>query len=183
RELEELEFKQQTTSLTLKEENKIIDRIKAMTFKAKNLERVLEGQKQLGTELSNINITIDELFKKADEEHAEVIKLSKVFQELNDKIKVLFNELAELINKLKKKNEEHLKLRAKADEFHKRAVEMRATVIAFRKEERLRRELEREVLERKKLEVETKLSDKKELEKFIDKSLEDLKKKGKVVLR
>ncbi|MDI6708043.1 MAG: hypothetical protein QME47_03040 [Candidatus Thermoplasmatota archaeon] len=182
KELEELEFKQQTMPLTLKEENKIINRIRAMIFKAKNLEAALEEQEQLSMELSNINTTIDELFKKADEEHAEVVKLSDEVKELNDKGKALFNEIAEIINKIKKKNKEYLELKSKADEFHKRALGMRATVIAFKKEERLRRELEREALEKRKLEVETQLSDKKELEKFIDKSLEDLKKKGKIEL-
>lgn len=181
--LESLELKQETTPLSLDEERKIIDRIKEMRAEVKKLEKILGEQGKLESEVININAIIDELFEKADKEHEEVVNLSEEAQKTYELIRPLFNEVASLINKAKKKHQEYIKLKQHADEFHKKALGLRATVIAFKKEARLRRELERKAIAEHKMMIEQKLTDKKEIEKFIDKSLEKLIKKGKVSLK
>jgi uncharacterized coiled-coil DUF342 family protein len=181
-ELEKLEYSQQTQPWSLEKERKIIEKIKTITAETKNLEITLELQEKLQNELVKLSNRIGELFDKASKEHEKTIKFVNELQELRNNITSIANELTILVTKTKKKHEEFLTAKQKADEFHRKAIELKTTLIALRKEEFLRKDLEKRALKRMKKEVESRLTGKKELEKFVDQALKKLVKKGKIEL-
>lgn len=181
-ELKSLELMQQTTPMSIEKENKIIGMIRDIRAENKRLENILKEQEQLGVEISGIDSSVDELFKKGNEEHEEVIKLSNSAQDFHEKMKSILFEVSHLINKAKKKHEEFMKIKERANEIHKKAVEMRANVVALKKEAWLRRDLEKKEVAKQKELIEKKFTDEKSLESAVEKSLEKLMKKGKVTL-
>lgn len=181
-ELKSLELMQQTTPMSIEKENKIIGKIRDIRLKNKRLENILKEQEQLGVEISGIDSSVDELFKKGNEEHEEVIKLSNSAQDFHEKMKSILFEVSHLINKAKKKHDEYMKIKERANEMHMKAVEMRANVVALKREAWLRKELEKKEVARRKELIEKKFTDEKSLESAVEKSLEKLMKKGKVTL-
>ncbi|RLF57339.1 MAG: hypothetical protein DRN25_06680, partial [Thermoplasmata archaeon] len=87
---------------------------------------------------------------------------------------------AALINEAKKKHEEYLEVKRQADEFHRKAMEMRARIITIRREIRAKREEAKKAIEEINIEAKQALFDEKKLEEITEEALENLKKGGKI---
>jgi len=183
REVRDLDRKQQTTSLTLEEENALLEDLKRKMKEIKELEIVHEEQKKIVSEVEEIDRTIDDLFRKAEEEHSLVLKLSKEAQELHEKIVEKIKSISYLIAEANKKHSEYMKLKEKADHYHMRAVGMRSKIISIKKDKWEERKLARKMIEEQNIAVRKALQDKEKLEKVAEEALEVLIKKGKLELR
>lgn len=182
-EVQMLEMKQQTVPLTLQAENDLLDLIKRRKEDMKRLEKVAEEQGNILGDIKDLSGQIDELRKKADEEHEHVILLASKIQEYRDRIVKLVNDIAHLIAEANKKHEQFLKVKETATSQHLKAMEMREKVIVSRKEKWREREEARKILVEHRAEVKKALDDKEKLDKAADEAVKELFKKGKVVVR
>ncbi len=175
-----LEIKQQTTTLTLDEENKLLTTLREKIHEAKRLEELLKEQESILFDVKEIDESIDNLFKKADEEHALVVALSDESQKVHEKYVALVNEISHLINEANKKHEAFLKSREQADHYHQRAVEMLRKILSVKKEKREEWKRAMKVIEMQNIAVKKALDDEDKLKKVADEALERLLKKGKI---
>jgi phosphoserine phosphatase len=182
-ELKYLEMQQQTQPMPIEEERKFTDDIRKKHADLQEKEKLLGEQSTLTTEVKELDGGIDDLFKKADEEHANVVELSSKIDELNKRIKGLIDELTSMHNESNKKHELHLKLRARADEYHLKAQEMRTKVIAMKREKNADEHEGRQVIKQSNAETRQFFSNKSTEEKIKDDALEKLKKGGKIELK
>ncbi|MBA3043644.1 hypothetical protein FP804_00735 [archaeon] len=180
--MQELEFKQQTVPMSIKKEREIVDRIRKGKNEIKNLEEKLKEQEKTEADITSISGSLDDLFKKADEEHKEVIRLYNESQNYHEKMKTFVNEIAHLINKANKKHKGYLEIREKANKIHVKAMEMRNTVLVYKREIWKKRKEAKQVITDQNIKVRKVLEDKGNLEKHAESALEKLLKKEKVSL-
>ncbi|MBU4189469.1 MAG: hypothetical protein KJ886_00530 [Candidatus Thermoplasmatota archaeon] len=180
--MQELEFKQQTVPMSIKKEREIVDRIRKGRNEIKNLEGELKEQEKTEADITSISGSLDDLFKKADEEHKEVIRLYNESQNYHEKMKTFVNEIAHLINKANKKHKGYLEIREKANKIHVKAMEMRNTVLVYKREIWKKRKEAKQVITDQNIKVRKVLEDKGNLEKHAESVLEKLLKKEKVSL-
>ncbi|MCG2826808.1 MAG: hypothetical protein L6265_09480 [Thermoplasmatales archaeon] len=180
--MQELEFKQQTVPMSIKKEREIVDRIRKGRNEIKNLEGELKEQEKTEADITSISGSLDDLFKKADEEHKEVIRLYNESQNYHEKMKTFVNEIAHLINKANKKHKGYLEIREKANKIHVKAMEMRNTVLVYKREIWKKRKEAKQVITDQNIKVKKVLEDKGNLEKHAESALEKLLKKEKVSL-
>ncbi len=119
-ETERLERSIETDQLTIKEENRIIERITELAEKRKELLKYMEENDELfqiekdiesiGIELDNIKENFDVLSKESQEYHEKMVTLYKEIDYINDQRKIKEEEL--IINKVK------------ADEYHELFIKM-----------------------------------------------------------
>jgi uncharacterized coiled-coil DUF342 family protein len=178
-----LENRQQTQPLSVKAERDLIDDIRKKKENLANLEKQLTEQSELNKEVGEMDGNIDDLFKKADTEHAKVVELSKEIDKLYEGTNKLFNEVAHLKAEGDKKHKEFLKIKEKANKFHEKAQEMRKKILSLRKEKMEDRQETRRILREQKKEVEAALADPEKIEKKLDDDLDTLKKGQKIELK
>ena len=180
--MQELEFKQQTVPMSIKKERGIVDRIRKGKNEIKNIEEKLKEQEKTEADITSISGSLDELFKKADEEHKEVIRLYNESQEYHEKMKTFVNEIAHLINEANKKHKGYLEIRERANKVHVKAMEMRNTVLVYKREIwKKKQEAKKDIIDQN-IKVKKVLEDKGKLEKHAETVLEKLLKKEKVSL-
>ncbi len=119
-ETERLERSIETDQLTIKEENRIIERITELAEKRKELLKYMEENDELfqiekdiesiGIELDNIKENFNVLSKESQEYHEKMVTLYKEIDYINDQRKIKEEEL--IINKVK------------ADEYHELFIKM-----------------------------------------------------------
>lgn len=182
-ELQMLEMRQQTTPMTIDKERELLDDIRKKSADLKDMEKQLSEQDGLNLEVKELDGGIDELFKKADEQHANVVQLSNKINELNKRMKSLVDELTSMHNEANKKHELHIKLRARADEYHLKAQEMQQKVIVMKREQNSDEREGRQVIKQSNVETRKFFSDKQTEEKIKDEAFEKLKKGGKIELK
>jgi len=183
REIDDMDWKQETTVLTLAKENELIKELRLAMKEFRVLEKEKGAQERVFKEVKEIDTAIDDLMKKADTEHAQVVLLANRAQEHHDKVTELMREIAVLIAEADKKHEEFMEARKKADAYHEKAVEMRDKVLTERKAGRAEEMEERRMLRDQNRTVRATLLDKKKLDEAADKALESLLKQGKVEIR
>jgi epidermal growth factor receptor substrate 15 len=180
--VQELEFKQQTVPMSIKKEKKIVDRIRKERNEIKDLEEKLKEQEKTEADITSISGSLDELFKKADEEHKEVIRLYNESQEYHEKMKTFVNEIAHLINEANKKHKGYLEIRERANKVHVKAMEMRNTVLVYKREIwKKKQEAKKDIIDQN-IKVKKVLEDRGKLEKHAETALEKLLRKEKVSL-
>ena len=180
--MQELDFKQQTVPMSIKKEREIVDRIRKGKNEIKNLEEKLKEQEKTEADITSISGSLDELFKKADEEHKEVIRLYNESQEYHEKMKTFVNEIAHLINEANKKHKGYLEIRERANKVHVKAMEMRNTVLVYKREIwKKKKEAKKDIIDQN-IKVKKVLEDREKLEKHAETALEKLLKKEKVSL-
>lgn len=179
-EIHELHTKQETTALTIPQENELLERIREKHAELEELEEIYEEQKRLILEVEGVDDAITELFRKADEEHQMVVKLYNEAQEIHERIVVLIKEISHLIAEANKKHEDFLKIRTKADYYHNRAVEMRQKILSIRRARRMELKKARKIIEEQNIAARKALFDEKKLEEDAEKALDTLLKKGKI---
>ena len=69
-----LEYRQETVPMNTSEENKLIEKLRIKKEEYKKMKQLLDQQKLLEVDISDKEQTIDDLFKKADDEHKIVEK-------------------------------------------------------------------------------------------------------------
>lgn len=181
--IEDMDRRQQTTTMTLAEENELIDEIRKAVREVRTLEREKGEQEQVFKDVKDLDAAIDDLMGKADEEHAEVVALSGKAQEAHDRVTQLVRDISVLIAEANKKHEEFVAMREKADKYHEASLEMRDKVLAERKASRAEEFETRDALRAQKQKVRAQFQDKKKLDEAADRAFEALLKEGKLELR
>jgi len=183
REVAKIEMDQQTKVMKLSEENELLDELKAKVREMRELEKVKGEEEQVFKEAKEIDAAIDDLFARADEEHALVVAFSEKANGMHDKITEHVQNMGVIIAEANKRHEEYLEARAKADEHHQKAMEMREKVVTIRGAAQAEIREARQFLKQQRQLVKRELYDEKKLDEFAEKAVEALLKKGKVEIR
>ncbi|MDD4307579.1 MAG: hypothetical protein PHU53_02080 [Thermoplasmata archaeon] len=178
-----LEVKQETTVLTIEEENELLKNLKKQYAEIRRLESVLGEQDAILSEVKNVDEKITLLFKMADEEHEKVVAFSKQSNEIHDRITLMSKSITHLIAESNKNHEAYVNLKKRADEYHQKANEMRDKIMAVRNIKRDEIRESRQLISQQNKSVRMALNDEKKLEAAADDALETLLKKGKIEIR
>jgi phosphoserine phosphatase len=177
-----LEYRQETVPMNHREENELIEKIR---FKRDEYERTkihLEKQKEVEIDISDKDKAIDELFKKADEEHKLVQKYYDENQTKHERYMKLINELSVSIAEANKKHDQYVDLRQEAQKTHDKAFEMKSKVIGIKGERRKRFQEAKQAISEQNMKARKAVMDEKKLDEIADKSVDLLKKGEKITL-
>ena len=177
-----LEYRQETVPMNLAEENELIDKIREKRKEFKRSQKLIEKQKIVEIDITDKDHTIDELFKKADEEHKMVQKYYDENQKKHDKYIKLVNELSVSISEGNKKHEQYVEIRNEAQKVHEKAFEMRSKIIGIKGERRKRWDEAKKAIKDQNIRARKAVMDKDKLDKIADKSVDALKKGEKIRL-
>jgi len=183
REIARIDMEQQTIPMKLSEENELLEELKAKVREMRELEKVKGEEEQVFKEAKEIDAAIDDLFARADAEHALVLAYSEKANAMHDKMTGLVQNMGVLIAEANKKHEQYLEARAQADEQHQKALEMRDKVVSIRGAASAEIREARQLLKQQRQTVRRELYDEKKLDEFANKAVEALLKKGKVEIR
>ena len=175
-----MELKQQTASLTLAEENELIDQIKGHLKRLKELQSLKDEQDKITKEVKDLDGTITDLFAKADAEHKAASELSAQAQTVHEQTLELVQAVSALIAEGNAKHEAYLEARTKADEVHAKVVEMRDKVLTIRGAARAEQREARDLVRNQNRTVRRTLLDEKKLEEAADQAVRTLLQKGRV---
>lgn len=181
-EIRDMEYQQQTTVLTVKEENKLIENIRKKRLELSGLQKEAEKAKQLNVDLRNTSDAIDQLFKMADAEHQEVVKFYKLGQEAHERFMKVFHEASQVIAAANAKHAEFVEIRKKADEQHQNFLELREKILELRGKDLAERHEARAIIKEQRQKVKEAIADPKKLDEHAESTLEQLKKGGKIQL-
>lgn len=181
-EIRDMEYQQQTSVLTTKEENRLIDSIRKKRIELASLAKEAEKAKQINIDLRSTSDAIDQLFKMADAEHQEVVKYYKLAQEAHERFMKVFQEASQVIASANQKHQEFLDIRAKADEQHKQFLELRSKILELRGKDIMERQEARAIIREQRDQVRRAVADPQKLEEHAEDVLTQLKKGGKIKL-
>jgi uncharacterized coiled-coil DUF342 family protein len=177
-----LEYRQETVPMKPGEENDLIDKIREKRAEYDRTKRQLEKQKAIEIDITDKDKAIDELFKKADEQHKLVEKYYNENQKSHENYMRMVNELSVSINEANKKHEQYIEVKSEAQKAHEKAVEMRSKIIAIKGERKKRFDEAKREIQEQNVRARKAVMDKKKLEEIADESVEDLKKGKKISL-
>ena len=177
-----LEYRQETVPMDPSEENELIEKIRLKRAEYEKTKHKLDEQKLIEVDISDKDKVIDELFKKADEEHKKVQEYYKENQKKHEKYVKLVKELSLSINEANKKHEQYIEIKNEAQKVHEKAFEMKSKIIAIRGERRKRREDAKRVIKEQNIKARKAVMDEKKLDELADKSVDALKKGEKISL-
>ena len=180
RQIKEMEMRQQTASLTLSAENKLLDATKAKIAQLRTLEALKAEEDQVSREVKDLDAEITDLFAQADREHEAAQDLSDRARALDGELDTLLETVSALAREGDAKHEAYLESRAKADEVHAKVVEMREKVLSDRAAKHAEVREGRELVRRQNQSVRRVLLDEKKLDESADEALRDLLQKGRV---
>ncbi len=175
-----LDHKQQTVPMTVQEENVLLDEMKIKMKNLKDLEVVKEEEDSIMDDVKKTDLSINELFELADEEHKKVVEYSNIANEAHEKISNTMKSISHLISEANKNHEAYVVMKEKADGFHQKAMEMRKKLMALKNEKREEVRAGRKQVTDHNKDVKKYLGDEKDLDKAADDALQQLLKKGKV---
>ncbi|PNX49515.1 MAG: hypothetical protein BV457_01465 [Thermoplasmata archaeon M9B1D] len=177
-----LEYRQETVPMSPQEENDLIDKIRMIRDEYKKTKLKLDKQQEVEIDISDKDKTIDELFKKADEEHKLVQKYYDENQKKHEKYMKIVNEFSVSISEANKKHEEYKEIRDEAQKAHEKAFEMRSKIISIKGERRKRWDDAKKAIKEQNIRARKATMDEKTLENIRIKSVDELKKGKKVTL-
>ena len=177
-----LEYRQETVPMSSGAENELIDKIREKKAEYEETMKQMDTQKSIEIDISDKDHTIDELFKKADEEHAKVQQYYDDSQKKHEEYIKLVNELSVSISESNKKHEQYIEVRNEAQKNHEKAVEMLSKVVAFKDDRRKRWKEAKMAIKEQNIKARKATMDKEELQKHADKSVDALKKGEKISL-
>jgi uncharacterized coiled-coil DUF342 family protein len=178
--LKELDMKYQTSTFTPEQENKMLDDIRLKYRELDELKKLKPTQQIILTDIDDIDLKITELFRKGDEEHEEVVRLSEESQKFHDQMKEYTDGISVLIVEADQKHEEFNKINDRATYYHERALVLRKQIVAIRNVLRKRARDARKIIQEQNLAARQALDDDDKIDEVIDKQLEELKNKGKI---
>ena len=177
-----LEYRQETVPMSPQEENDLIEKIREKKHEYENAQEQLKKQEKIEIDIDDKDNAIDELFKKADEEHKKVDKYYKESQKKHEKYIKLVKEMSVSIAEANKKHEEYISIKKEADKVHKKAYEMKSKVMSIKNERRKRYKEAKQAIKEQNVNARKAVMDKEKLKEHADKSVEALKKGKKIKL-
>ncbi len=182
KEVRDLDRKQETQPHTIHEERDLLKIIKAKQEELTELRKKMEAHRALKVDLSDLDGSIDELFRLADAEHEQVKAFNKEATKWHDEFVKAAEEGRVVQREGNEKHQEFIAVREKADEQHKKAMELKEKMISIRNEERKEREAHRRELKEYNESVRQEVADPKKMDEHADDALDALKKGGKISL-
>lgn len=176
----QMDMRQQTASLTLHEENELLDDLKDSMKRLKTLEGLKSDQDKIVTDVRDLDAGITELFRAAEAEHTAAMALSRQARAAHEETLAIVDQVAALGRDGDEKHEAYLAVREKADEIHAKVVEMRDKVLSIRGAQRAEAREARDLLRQQNRAVRAALLDSKKLEDSADAALKALLENGKV---
>lgn len=183
RELHRMELRQQTSSLTLGEENALLEAIRSRLKEVRELEALQTEQDKVVREVKDLDASITELFRSADTEHEFVLRLSSDSEKIREKIAALLDGVASVTAEADKKHDEYLKARGRADEAHRKVLEMREHVLTTREASRAEAREARSLVRQQNVSVRRELLDQGKLDRAAEDALRLLLAKGRVEIK
>ena len=180
RQIAQMEMRQQTASLSLSEENALLDDLKKRTKRLHELEGLKADQDEALKEVRDVDASITDLFASADREHEAATESSEKARALDAEIKELVGTITTLASEGDAKHEAYLEAKTKADDVHAKIVEMRSKVLAERGARRAEAREGREMIRAQNQAVKRVLYDKEKIAKYEEEALSALLKKGRV---
>ena len=177
-----LEYHQETVPMSPQEENDLIEKIRMKRDEYKKTKLKLDKQQEVEIDISDKDKAIDELFKKADEEHKLVQKYYDENQKKHEKYMKIVNEFSVSIAEANKKHEQYKEVRDEAQKAHEKAFEMRSKIISIKGERRKRWDEAKKAIKEQNIKARKATMDEKTLENIRIKSVDELKKGKKVKL-
>lgn len=177
-----LEYRQETVPLKPHDENELIEKIREKKKEYTSVRQQVDKQKVLQIDISETDSAIDELFKKADEQHEMVQKYYDESQEKHKRYVKLVHELSISIAESNKKHQEYIDIRNEAQKNHEKAIEMRSKIMAVRNERQKEWRERKQIIKEQNLQARKAVMDKDELQKIANKTLDSLKKGEKISL-
>lgn len=181
-EIRDMEYDQQTTVLTTKQENKLIETIRKKRLELTSLAREAEKIRLQNVDLRNSSDAIDQLFKLADGEHQEVVKYYKLAQEAHERFMKVFQETSMIMATANAKHAEFVATREKSDEQHQEFLKLREKMLELRGKEYAEKNEARQIIKEQREQVRKAIADPKKLDEHAEDVLEQLKKGGKIKL-
>ncbi len=178
-----MELRQQTVPLSIPKERELLDELKKKVAEIERMKKVLAEQNKIAKEVHDMDRSIDALFRQADKEHDEVVRLSEAQHKAHEEASSLYKETTSLSAAANKKHTDFMKLREEADAAHQKASEMRDKIMEFRKEKRMEWIEEKNAIRDVNTAVRRALDDQSKKDKAADEALQMLLKKGKVEIR
>ena len=176
----QMEMRQQTASLTLSEENELLDELKDSMKRLKVVEVLKADQDKISKEVRDVDAGITELFQAAEKGHAAAVGLSAKARAVHQETLGIVHQISALILEGNEKHEAYLAARGKADEIHAKVVEMREKVLSIKGAKRAEVRESRHLLRQQNRSVREALLDERKLEASADAALKALLEKGKV---
>ena len=148
-EMEKLEWKIQTTPLTLKEEKGLIDQIRPL----ENQLLIYRKLQKVKNDLTELRTEEEELESKAQTHHKEILEIAEQSQELHKEMMDVLNEAGTLQDEADNAHQRFLELKQKAQSLHQRIEPLREEIHSIEEENKAKHELElRKGLEERALE-------------------------------
>ncbi|MDI6888522.1 MAG: phosphoserine phosphatase [Methanocellales archaeon] len=129
REIDLLEFKQQTEVLSIDKERQLVERISTLQEEFLKKKAQLEQDKELKALLGEAQTLRD----KASKYHEKVTKYADLAQEQHDKMIATFNEVDAVRAEADEMHKEFVKAQETADEHHHRFIKLQKEVRDFNK--------------------------------------------------
>ncbi len=164
------------------EENELIDKIREKKNLYKDTIKKLEKQKSIEIEITDKDRAIDEIFKKADEEHEKVKHFYDESQKKHDEYIKLVNELSVTISESNKKHEQYIEVKNEAQKNHEKAIEMKSKIISIKEERRNQWKQAKMAIKEQNIKARESVLNKEKLQEIADQSVDDLKKGKKISL-
>jgi phosphoserine phosphatase len=177
-----LEYRQETVPMNPQEENELIDKIREKKILYEDTIKKLEKQKSIEIEISDKDHAIDELFKKADEEHEKVNHFYNESQKKHEEYIKLVKELSVTISESNKKHEQYIEVKNEAQKNHEKAIEMKSKIISIKEERRNQWKEAKMAIKEQNIKARAAVMDKNKLKEIADQSVDDLKKGKKITL-
>ena len=181
--INELELKHQTNPSTIEEERDLIDLIRKKESELREMESRTGQQDDLTLEAGDIDGMIDEAFKKADEEHKDVVRLHDEAEKVHKQVVAYIEEINHLSAEGDKKHKGMLDARVMADKYHQKAVAMRDKLMTTRREAREERAREKADMDEQNKAVRERFDSKEAQKEAEDEVLKILQQKGRVDLQ
>ena len=139
-------------------------------------------RKTIESDISVKDLAIDELFKKADEEHIKVQQFYDNSQKKHNEYLKLVNELSVSISESNKKHEQYIEVRNEAQKNHEKAMEMRSKIVAV-KDDRMKKWKEAKLaIKEQNIKARNATLDKEKLKQHANDTINALKKGQKISL-
>lgn len=131
-----LEYRQETVPMDPAEERELIEKIRVKIKEYEKTKKLLDKQEAIQIDISDKDKAIDELFKKADEQHKLVQEYYDGSQKKHNEYMKSVRELSVQISEANKKHEEYIEVKNEAQNNHEKAFEMRSKIMSIRDERR-----------------------------------------------
>ncbi len=182
-EVRELEMRHQTQESSIEEERELLDEIREKTRELKAMEARAPEQEDLTLQAGSLEGMIDEAFKRAEEEHKEVLRLNAEAEAVHRKVVEHIEQINHLVAEGDRKHREMLEARELADKFHQKGVEMRGKVMELKRAQRQEREQERAEVDEINRQVRERFESEEARKQAEDEILKSLQDKGRVNLK